>query len=109
MKTKKEKPTSDSVVGAQLQVIKFWALKLGFTELQHFTIGDSLIYDLGRNRHLSLSNAGSPNEMLMICERDDKNPKLNSDVIVLHNYDYDGYLTKEKLETLINALRPKSL
>lgn len=80
------------------------AIQLGFKELQHPTISDTLIFDLGRRRHLSLSNVNTPNEMLMICEQDEENPKLNSDVIVLHNYDYDGYLTKEKLTSVISSL-----
>lgn len=74
------------------------AIKMGFIPLSHFTITDSLNFDLGRNRHLSIGNIGTPNEMVCISETDNDNPKEVLDIIVLHNYDYDGYLTEERLQ-----------
>ena len=41
-------------------------IDIGFQELPHFTIVNNLIYDLGRNRHLSFGAIGTPNEMLFI-------------------------------------------
>ena len=73
------------------------ALKMGFEPLPHFTITDSLNFDLGRNRHLSIGNIGTPNEIVCISETDYDDPKKVLEIIVLHNYDYDGYLTKERL------------
>ena len=74
-------------------------LYLGFTKIPHFTIGDSKIKDLGRNRYLSLSSLGTPNEMLWICEKEDNNPLSSvDDLINLHNFDFDGYLTFKKLK-----------
>ncbi len=82
-------------------------LELGFEEIPHFTVGHSLIYDLGRNRQLSISSIGTPNEILFICEIDDIDPKKITDLVCLKNYDYDGYTTVEEVEQLINLLKCK--
>lgn len=79
--------------------------ELGFKELPHMTITHSMIYDLGRRRHLSFGSIGTPNEMIFICETQLGNDKEITDIICLHNYDYDGYMTEEKLILLINALK----
>jgi len=83
-------------------------IEIGFEKLKHFTIQNSLIYKLGRNRHLSIGNVGTPNEMLYICETDENDYRKITDLICLHNYDYDGYLSKLKLETLIKSIGIKS-
>lgn len=77
-------------------------LELGFKELPHFTVGNSLIYLINRNRYLSIGSVGTPNEMLFIYSVDYNNPKEITDIITLHNYDYEGYLSEEKLLDLIN-------
>lgn len=82
-------------------------LKLGFKELPHFTITSSLVYDLGRNRHLSLDCVGTPNEMLFISEVNEEHSKFIDDAVVLSNYDYDGYLTLEKLTLLLSFFARK--
>jgi len=79
-------------------------LDIGFEKLPHFTIVNSLIYKLGRNRHLSIGNLGTPNEMLFICETKEDNDKEITDLVCLHNYDYDGYLSKSQLEMLIKSI-----
>lgn len=82
-------------------------LGLGFKTIPHFTVMNSLIYDLGRDRHLSCSNIESPNEMLFICEVDSLDPKKITDCICLHNFDYDGYLTITKLKSIIYGITGK--
>jgi hypothetical protein len=79
-------------------------IKLGFKPLPHFTIMDSLIYDLGRRRQLSIGCVGTPNETMFISEIDNENPRKITDSICLHNYDYDGYLTEDKIKNLITVL-----
>lgn len=74
------------------------AIEMGFEPIPHFTITDSLIYDLGRNRQLSIGSIGTPNEMVCISEVNHEDKKKVDEIIVLHNYDYDGYLTKERLQ-----------
>ena len=79
-------------------------LNIGFEEIPHFTIGETVIYNLGRHRQLSASSVGTPNETLWICEIDDKNDKVITDLVCLHNYDYDGFLTIEKIKQLIECI-----
>ena len=76
-------------------------LHLGFTEIPHFTVGGVMIFDIGRNRHLSISSIGTPNEILFICHQDNN---TITDLVCLHNYDYDGYLSETKLRRIISAL-----
>jgi len=79
-------------------------LEMGFERLPHFTVQNALIYNIGRNRHLSIGSVGTPNEMLFICETNPDDFRNITDLVCLHNYDYDGYLSKSKLETLISCL-----
>jgi hypothetical protein len=79
-------------------------IRLGFAPLQHYTVADALLYQLGRNRHLSAGCVGTPNEMIWICQMDDKDTRKCEDLVCLHNYDYDGYMTEAKLQLLIKAL-----
>lgn len=81
--------------------------KLGFKSLPHFTVLGSLIYDLGRHRHLSVGCVGTPNEVVFICSSDRENEKEITDLICLHNYDHDGYLTEEKVNQLIGLKSKK--
>lgn len=79
-------------------------IKIGFKEISHFTVTDSVIYQLGRHRHLSAGCVGTPNEMLWICEIDHQDETKISDLVCLHNYDYDGFLTIEKIKGLIDLI-----
>jgi len=86
--------------------MKGFLLEIGFVPLRHIIIHDCMVFDLGRERHLSVGNIGTPNEMLSICAVDESGQV--SDVIILHNYDYDGYLTKEKITYLISFFTYKN-
>lgn len=77
---------------------------IGFKPLPYASITGSMNYALGRDRILTVSCVGTPNEMLFIGQLDENNEKKINDIIVLHNYDYDGYLEKEKLELLISVI-----
>lgn len=79
-------------------------IEMGFKEMEHFTVGNSLTFELGRNRHLSVSCLGDPNETVFICEVDKFEPKKINDLICLHNYDYDGYVTIQKITLLIAGI-----
>lgn len=76
-------------------------INIGFKEIPHFTIGNNLIFNLGRKRQLSIANVGTPNEMVFINQIADENDKAITDLIVLHNYDYDDYITEEKIKAFI--------
>lgn len=71
-------------------------INIGFYHLDHYTIGNNLIYDLGRYRELSISCLGTPNEMMFILQTE-ADPKEVTDIVCIHNYDYDGYLTLNKI------------
>ena len=75
-------------------------LKMGFKELPHFTIMNSLEYDLGRNRVLSVGSLGTFNEMIFLCYSEDE----DKEVIVLRNYDYDGFTSLENIKSIIEGI-----
>lgn len=79
-------------------------IEIGFEPIPHFTVTNAHIYKLGRHRQLSIGSVGTPNEMLWITVTSDQSEKEVTDAICLHNYDYDGYLTKEKITTLIDVI-----
>jgi hypothetical protein len=76
--------------------------KIGFQEYPYIVFGDGIFLDLGRRRILSISSIGTPHEMLFLCERNKTLDTVIDESICLHNYDYDGYLTKEKLYSLLS-------
>ena len=80
-------------------------IKIGFKPIEHFTIGNRVTYDLNRDRFLSAHSIGTPNEFVWLCEGDDKQA---SDLVCVHNWDYDGYLTEEKIKGLIYWLEFKN-
>jgi hypothetical protein len=77
---------------------------IGFKEMPHFTVMNSLVYDLGRNRSLSIGDLGNPNEMVFLCERDYDDPRKINDLICLRNYDYDGYTKLEDIKSIIKGI-----
>ena len=80
--------------------------EIGFKDMPNFTVMGSLIYDLGRNRHLSVGCVGTPNEMVFICS-DSTQTGIIEEVIVLKNYDYDGFTSIETIKELVKLLKSK--
>lgn len=78
-------------------------IKLGFKKLPHFTIHNSLDYDLGRNRTLTVGSLGTPNEIICVTEKDIEVPHKITDIIVIRNYDYDGYTSLEDIKQIIKV------
>lgn len=78
-------------------------ISIGFKTIPHFTVMNNVVFDIGRDRHLNVGGVGTPNEVMFICQLD-KKKKIYSDVICVHNWDYDGSLTIEKVNDLINLL-----
>lgn len=77
-------------------------LKIGFEEMPHRTVGNVLVYRLSRERHLSIGSLGTPNEILYLCATETiDNKESITDLICLHNYDYDGYINMEKIKRII--------
>lgn len=79
--------------------------EIGFKEIPHFTVMNSLIYDLGRNRQLSMGCIGTPNETLWICELDPDDNKKITDLVCLKNYDYDGLTDIETIKNIIQSIK----
>lgn len=86
------------------KLTKEWLLEFGFEQIPHFTVTNTLIINIGRRLILSVGSVGTPNEMVTLCEIDYLNSKKITDVIVLRNYDYDGYTTREQLGKIYEAL-----
>lgn len=78
--------------------------QIGFKEIPHYTVGNSLIYDLGRERHFSIICVGTPNEAVFICQADKKDYRKITDLVCVHNWDYDGFITIEKIKSLISGI-----
>lgn len=89
-----------------MPITKQDCIDLGFEEIKTFNIMNSLTFDLGRDRQLSIGCVGTPNEMLVIYEHELENPAKITDIVCLHNYDYDGFISKEKLEDIVRILKP---
>lgn len=80
-------------------------IELGFKRLPHPAIGQPLIYNLNRNRVLSIGSFGTPNEVMFICQLNDEDNKKIDDLVCIHNYDYDGYLTEEKISLILQFFK----
>ncbi len=80
-------------------------IKLGFKPLKRIGIVKFLICDVGRNRHISISGFNTPNEMSFLCQHSHRDYKKITDLVCIHNYDFDGYLTKKKITAIVNALK----
>lgn len=79
-------------------------LEIGFEEIPHYTIGNGLTCQLTRNRFISISCLGTPNEMIFLGEIDRKMSDKINDLIVVRNYDYDGYTSLEWIQEFKNLL-----
>jgi len=77
---------------------------IGFEEIPHFTIMNSLLYDLGRSRTLSIGSLGTPNEMIFITQSDYDDMRKIEDIITIKNYDYDGYSTLDDVKLIITSI-----
>lgn len=83
-------------------------LKCGFEKIPHFTVTNSMVMDLGRGRYLSISDVDNCNQMTWLqCVEKDK--RKITDLICVHNYDYDGWLYLHKLQNIYYALTGKEL
>ena len=72
---------------------------IGFKSLGHFTGGDQVKFHLSRGRYLSAMCVGQGNESVWLCHKD-RDGEI-TDLICVHNRDYDGFITLEKLNALI--------
>lgn len=76
-------------------------LDLGFKELPHQTVMGSIVYELKRRRVLSIGCLGQGNEVIFLCEKS-KVGDHYTDLICLHNRDFDGLLTLDRLKMIVD-------
>ena len=78
------------------------AKALGFQEMSHFTVAGTLVFELSRDRQLSLQSVDTPNEMLFLSQLiiDGKSTRVDK-TIVLANYDYDGPIKQTAVGLMI--------
>ena len=75
-------------------------LQKGFVETPHLIV-KIFTLDIGRNRYISVGALATPNEVIFLGQKDDNN--YITDLVCIHNFDYDGYLTETKLNNIISA------
>ncbi len=83
-----------------------WLLKFGAEKISHFTVSNSIILKLKRNLQLSFGNVGTPNFMVFIQEVDGK---YISDLMCIHNFDYEKQMYVHQLQNLYFALTGEEL
>lgn len=83
-----------------------WLERMGFIHNPIVLISRQYLIKLGRDRMLSVSDAGTPNEIVFIQEVDGKKV---TDLVCIHNFDYDGKLHVHHLQNLFHALTGKEL
>lgn len=72
---------------------------IGFKSLGHCTVGDQVKFHFSRGRYLSAMCVGQGNESVWLCHKD-RDGEI-TDLICVHNRDYDGFITIERLNALI--------
>lgn len=86
-----------------------WLVKFGFEPLPFANILNSYNKSIGRNRILSVTNCGTPNEMIWICELNATDSEKIDDLVCIRNYDYDKYTHVHQLQNLYFTLTNEEL
>lgn len=76
-------------------------IKAGGKKIPHMTVTNSILFDLDRDRFLSIGCVEDCNQMAWIQHIDGRKV---TDLVCVHNYDYDGWLYLHDLQNLIFAL-----
>lgn len=86
-----------------------WLLKWGFDKIPHFTITNALVKDIGRNRILSVGCVATPNLMVFVGEINGNDITDITDLICVHNWDYDQEMYLHQFQNLYYTLTGKEL
>lgn len=81
--------------------------KAGFIKYPGVSVMETYALLGSRNRWISVTNPGTPNEMVFIC--DGEYGKRVDNIVTLKNYDYDGYTTLMQLDGICYLLTEKTL
>lgn len=92
-----------------IPITEEWLLKLGGEKIPHFTISNSIIIKTKRNQQLSFGCVGTPNFMVFLQELDPDNENKITDLIPIHNWDYDKDMYVHQLQNLFFALTGEEL
>lgn len=84
-----------------------WLLYLGFEKPPHFTVANSYSITISRNRKLIVSSVGTPNLMVALCAVDKDN--IGTDIVVLHNWDYDKDIYVHDLQNIYQSISKQQL
>lgn len=88
-----------AVIAKRAEMNRDAVIKRGFISTPHLVLKEVFALDVGRNRHISIGSLGTPNEVVFINQKD-HNSGI-TDLVCIHNFDYDGYLTEQKLDAII--------
>lgn len=83
-----------------------WLERMGFIHNPIVLLSRQYLIKLGRDRMLSVSDAGTPNEILFIQEVDGEKV---TDLVCIHNFDYDGKLHVHQLQNLYHTITGNEL
>lgn len=75
-------------------------IQKGFIATPHLVLKEVFVLDVGRDRHISIGSLSTPNEVAFLNQKN-RNSGI-TDLVCIHNFDYDGYLTEQKLDAIIS-------
>ena len=81
-------------------------LKCAFQALPYFTVTNSHMISLGRERWLSIGDTENANQMVWLQHIERRNV---TDLVCVHNYDYDGRMALHQLQNLYYSLTGEEL
>lgn len=77
-------------------------ISIGFKPYAHFSVMNTVCLDVGRCRQIKFGCVGTPNEVVFIVHRWGDTCE-EQDLVCVHNFDYDGYLTIEKVMNILKV------
>lgn len=73
-----------------------------FKPYAHFTVMNSVYFDVDRGRQIKVGCVGTPNEVVFLVDHWGDTCE-EQDMVCIHNFDYDGYLTMEKVMNILKV------
>jgi hypothetical protein len=89
--------------------LKQQLLNIGFLEEVSLSTCNSLFYDLSRNRMIMITGVGTEKEIGHLCEMSYPDDETYDQMVCFHDYEFDGYITIDRVMLLIYSITNKSL
>lgn len=70
---------------------------------------NTIYFEIGRNRVISIGNIGTGNEAIWLCEIDPNIENRITDLVCIHNFDYDGKIMLHKFQNIFHSLTNEEL